>query len=76
MRCYGQTVSKAYGTLLNLTEDHGTVAVLHLVEDGDTEGSFSITRLNGHIIEDIKEVGATVPTADGVAHLFNDVGSS
>lgn len=68
MRRYGQTVSKAHGTLLNLTEDYGTVAVLHLVEDWDTEGSLSIARFNGHIIEDFKESGTTVPTADGVAH--------
>lgn len=54
--------------MLNLTEDYGTVAVLHLVEDWDTEGSLSIARFNGHIIEDFKESGTTVPTADGVAH--------
>lgn len=57
-------ITEAHSTLLNLSEDDRSVAIFHFVEDGNSEWGLSISLLNWHIIEDLEECWAIIPTAN------------
>ena len=59
--------------MLYFTEDDHAIAILHLVEHGDSDGGYSISGSDWHVIEDLQESGALVPTADIAGDWVNDV---
>lgn len=61
--------------MLNLTKDDGAVAVLHFIEDGDSERCLSVSDLNIDVIKDLEEGGTVVPAASFVLNGFGDVGA-
>ena len=62
--CETELVTQLDHTLLNLTKDHGSVTILHFVEDRNSEGSRSISLIDWHVVENVEKSWSAVPTAD------------
>ena len=69
----GQAITKAHGALFDFTEDDRTVAVLHLVQDGDAERCICVPLLHGHIIEDVEKGRPRVPIANRAVDRLDNV---
>lgn len=71
----GNLVSKTNSSGLDFTVSDHTL-VLHLIENGHTEGTVGVSLLNGKSIEDIDQSGSRVPGTSSLGRSLSDVLSS